>query len=264
MLGKALDDLIFAVAVSRGRYNHSLSLVPYHSRVYSIAGEDGIIAEIFRRITPRDRLFIEVGTQNGIENNTRLLLEQGWRGVWVDSNFGEGRNIFAEFIKTEQLLLIEALVTAENINALLDERGVPAEVDFLSLDIDQNTSHVWRALNRRSRVACIEYNGSLPASVALEVPYDPQGAWDGSNWFGASLKALEHVAVAKGMSLVGCELSGCNSFFVATREARRRFQKPFTAEAHWEPARYNYVYSRAGGHPPSQTARRWAVAKSGA
>ncbi len=263
MLAKALDDLIFAAAVSRRRYNHPLSLVPYHSRVYSIDGEDGIIAEIFRRITPGDRLFIEIGTESGVENNTRLLLEQGWRGVWVNSNFGAGRDIFAEFIKAGQLVLIEAFVTAENINALLDDRGVPAAVDFLSLDIDQNTSHVWRALNRRSRAACIEYNGSLPASVALEVPYDSQGAWDGTNWFGASLKALEHIAHAKGMSLVGCELSGSNAFFVAAREARRRFQKPFTAEVHWEPARYNYVLSRVGGHAPSQTARRWVVPKRG-
>ncbi len=157
------------------------------------------------------------------------------------------------------MFLIEAFVTAENINALLDERGVPPAVDFLSLDLDQNTSHVWRAINRRTRAACIEYNGSLPASVALEVPYDPQGAWDGTNWFGASLKALEQIGAGKGMSLVGCELSGLNAFFVGTREARRRFQRPFTAEAHWEPARYNYVYSRVGGHPASQTARRWAV-----
>ncbi len=97
MLAKALDDLHFAAAVSRGRYDHPSSLVPYHSRVYSQNGEDGIIAEIFRRITPRDRLFIELGTQNGLENNTRLLLEQGWRGLWVDANFGVARDFFAEF-----------------------------------------------------------------------------------------------------------------------------------------------------------------------
>jgi hypothetical protein len=251
MLGTT--DLLFLVASGRGRYRHPLSLASHHTRVYSQNGEDGIIAEIFRRIGVRDRCFVEIGTESGGICNTRLLLEQGWRGLWIDSNSGEARQTFAEYLRPGgTLCLIEANVTAENINELLDSHGVPATFDFLSLDIDQNTSHVWRALNRRSRVACIEYNASIPASLALEVPYDPQCQWDLTNWYGGSLKALERIGITKQMSLVGCELHGINSFFVARKEARRHFQKPFTAEQHWEPPRYG-----EDGHRASPVARRW-------
>jgi hypothetical protein len=72
-----------------------------------------------------------------------------------------------------------------------------------SLD-SPNTAHLWRALRRTARVACIEYNGCLPATAGFGVPYDPVVSWDGTSWFGAGLKAMERIGAAKGMSLVGC------------------------------------------------------------
>jgi len=254
----SVSDLQYCIAVVQGRYRHPLSLAPHNSRLYSQNGEDGIIAEIFRRIGTRDRYFVEIGTQNGLENNTRFLLEQGWQGVWIDGDLGDARELFADFVGTGgSLRLIESTVTVENVNSLFDDVRVPTTFDFLSIDIDQNTSHVWRALNRRARVACIEYNASIPASVALEVAYDPASQWDGTNWIGGSLKALEQIGASKAMSLVGCDLTGLNAFFVARREARRRFQKPFTAEQHWEPARYGPSEPLNPGHRPSPTPRRW-------
>jgi hypothetical protein len=254
----SLSDLHFMTVLEQGRYRHPLSLSHHHAQVYSQNGEDGIIAEIFYRISVQDKFFVEIGTENGQQNNTRFLLEQGWRGAWVDSDFGDAHTTFANFINSGVLSLIEGSVTAENINALLDQRAVPAAFDFLSLDIDQNTSHVWRALQRRARVSCIEYNASIPASVALEAPYDPSARWDGTNWYGGSLKALEQIGAIKEMSLVGCELCGVNAFFVDKREAINRFREPFTAETHWEPPRYHLAAHT--GHSPSKSARYWRLA----
>ena len=138
----------------------------------------------------------------------------------------------------------------------MDEAEVPEEFAFLSLDIDQNTSHVWRAITRRSRVTCIEYNASLPPCIDVEVPYDATAVWDGTNWFGASLKTLEGIGAEKGLSLVGCDLSGANAFFVCAAEAPGRFREPFTAEAHYEMP--NYYLGGPRGHPPSRQAKRWA------
>ena len=248
-------DLRFLISMDRGRYRHPLALAPYEAQVYSQNGEDGIIAEIFHRISAKDRFFVEIGSADGKENNTRFLLEQGWRGVWIDSNFADASDVFAEYLETGALRLTEASVTAENIDQLLEQPGVPATIDFLSLDVDQNTSHVWRALCRRCRVVCIEYNVSIPSHLALEVPYDPDKRWDGTNWYGASLKSLEQIGREKQMSLVGCDLLGVNAFFVNSSEARRRFMKPFKAETHWEPARYALVAH--GGHRSSPEARTW-------
>lgn len=250
-----IDEMLFCIALHQGRYSHPLSLCRYRAQMYSQFGEDGIIAEIFGRIGERDRFFLEIGTENGIHNNTRFLLEQGWRGVWVDVDFRDGRQIFDEYVASGALILIEANASADNINQLLDQHNVPAAFDFLSIDIDHNTSHLWRALDRRARAACIEYNAALPASVAAEVPYDPSICWDQTNWFGASLKMLQKIAEGKGMRLVGCELSGINAFFVDADEAPGKFQEPFTAEAHYEPPRGAAV--GYFGHAVPRAARRW-------
>lgn len=219
-------------------------------QVYSQNGEDGIIAEIFARIGTRDRFFVEIGLQDGTENNTRLLLETGWRGVWIDFGRRNERAIrarFGEFIDAGRLDFINAMVTAENVNALLDAHHAPPACDFVSIDIDANTHHVWRAMRQRARVACVEYNSSYPPPVAFELPYDPAGMWDGSNRFGASLKAMELIGADKAMCLVGCDWHGTNAFFVAAHDCGERFIAPFTAEQHYQPPRY--AFEGRPGHP---------------
>ena len=253
-----LNDRLFAIALAQGRYTHPLSLAPHHAQVYSQNGEDGIIAEAFRRIGATDRTFVEIGVEDGQQNNTRLLLEQGWTGAWVDGNaamLAAARTTFAAYLDRGALRIVEGDVRADNVDALLE--GLPDAIDFLSVDIDQNTSHVWRALRRRARVACIEYNAALPASVAIEAPYDPGQRWTGTNWYGASLKALEQIGAAKGMHLVGCDLNGVNAFFVDDSLTAGRFQPPFEAAAHHEPIRLAAV--RRYGHPPSPLARAWVA-----
>lgn len=246
------------------RYTHPLSLARHHGQVYSQNGEDGMLAEIFRRIgLPEQPFFVEIGIENGQQNNTRLLVEQGWNGVWIDGSanaVAEARHTFAEFIQVGTLRIIHSLVNAENINALLEEAGVPDNITLLSLDIDQNTSYVWRAIRRRTQVACIEYNASLPPSIDVEVPYDPFAVWDETNWFGASLKALERIGTDKGLSLVGCDFIGANAFFVVDDQARGKFREPFTAETHYEFPKYP-VFGHSG-HPPSRQAKRWVSPRS--
>jgi hypothetical protein len=237
---QSISDFQFSIALNEGRYSHPLSLARHHAQVYSQNGEDGIIAEIFHRIGVEERTFIEIGVENGLQSNTRLLLEAGWRGIWMDMALAAAGKLFHEFVENGTLTLIESILTLENVNLLLDKHDIADKVDFLSIDIDQNTSHVWRALRRRARVSCIEYNASIPAPYAMEARYDPCRGWDGTNWYGGSLKALEKIGRAKGLSLVGCELNGVNAFFVDEREAIGRFKDPFTAESHWEPPRYDH------------------------
>jgi len=259
--GMDVDAQIFTAAVmaADGRYAHPLSLTRHHAKVYSQHGEDGMLAEIFRRVgLPARPFFVEIGVENGQECNTRFLLEQGWSGVWIDgatADVEDARCIFAESVETGRLKIVHGMVTAENINAILDQSGVPDNVSFLSLDIDQNTSHVWRAMRCNTQVACVEYNASLPACLDVEVTYDPVAIWDGTNWFGASLKTLERIGTEKEMSLVGCDFSGANAFFVASERAAGKFREPFTAEAHYEIPKY--TMAGPSGHPASQRARQW-------
>ncbi len=176
------------------------SLHRFYSQVYSQHGEDGYIAEIFARIGPGRKTFLEIGVENGLQNTTRFLLEQGWRGAWIEGNdeyAKEARRNFASYVEDGRLKIISSRVTIENINRLIEEIDMGNNFDLISIDIDFNTSHVWRALQALGRVYCIEYNSSIPPSVAAEVKYDAQGVWDGTNYYGAGLKVIENIGREK-------------------------------------------------------------------
>jgi hypothetical protein len=223
----------------------------FEKRVFSQNGEDGVIAEIFRRIGTTDRYFVEIGVGDGLETCTTCLLAQGWRGCWVDGDaFGlaKVRKTFYKPLAEKRLAIQQALVSAENVAELLTGLGVPAEFDLLSVDIDRNTYFIWRALTQwRPRVVVVEYNSSWPADAEWTVEYEPQRVYNWTAHFGASLKAYERLGHELGYALVGCELGGINAFFVRNDLVGDKFTAPFSAENHFEPPRYFLM--RRDGHP---------------
>jgi hypothetical protein len=83
----------------------------------------------------------------------------------------------------------------------------------------------------------VEYNALLGPDRALRVKPDPDREWDGSLYFGASLKSLEQLGRRRGYSLVGCDLSGVNAFFVRNDCLSGRFDEPHSSEFHFQPMR---------------------------
>jgi hypothetical protein len=233
------------------RYQDPRRLPRYEHQVYSQNGEDGVIAEIFQRVGSTSRTFIEIGVGDGLENNTTHLLLQGWRGAWVEADaasVGRIRRAFAPQLASGQLQLQESLVTAENVAGLLAKMKLPPEPDLLSLDVDRNTWFIWQALaGIKARVVVVEYNALYPARERWKVEYHPAKTWNGTAYFGASLKEYEDLGRTLGYALVGCELFGANAFFVRADLVGDRFSPPFTAENHYEPPRY--WLGRRDGHP---------------
>jgi len=93
----------------------------------------------------------------------------------------------------------------------------------------------------------IECNARFKASAACAVPTIPLATWDGSNNYGASLKAFEYLGRAKEYALVGCNYAGVTAFLVRNDCIRDRFAEPFTFENHYEPPRY--FVCMPNGHP---------------
>jgi hypothetical protein len=249
LLAHQAEEAVFAAP----RHADPLRLSAQRGQAFSQFHEDGAIAAIFARIGTESRVFVEIGVGDGSENTTRALLETGWEGVWVEADARKAaiiRDTLGHHVASGRLVLVEAAATAANVAGLVAGALRGRKVDLLSIDVDMNTSHLWRALDLAPRACCIKYNASIPAPVAWEIPYDPDARWDGTARFGASLKVLEAIGRAKGMSLVGCDAAGVNAFFVRADLASGRFPEPFDAETHWEPPRYYLAFRR--GHPTAR------------
>lgn len=232
------------------RYQDARRLNRFEAQVFSQSGEDGIIAEIFRRIGTTDRRFVEIGVGDGLENNTTYLLARGWRGAWLEGDraaVAEARRHFARPIETGGLAIQETIVTAESVAASLTSLGIPAEFDFLSVDVDRNTWYIWEALAAwQPRAVVVEYNATMPPSDEWVVAYDAAKLWNGTNYFGASLKSYELLGRRMGYALVGCGLAGMNAFFVREDLLGHHFLAPYTSENHYEPPRYWLARVRPG------------------
>lgn len=234
------------------RNQEPLRLLRHGYKVYSQNDEDGLIAEIFRRIGVENHSFVEFGVETGTECNTMWLLMQGWNGLWIEGSASQSRMIEAShayWIEQGALVVRNALVTTANINELIGARyqGV---IDLLSIDIDSNDYHVWEAIQVVApRVVCIEYNANWRPPASITVPYDPNRAWDGSSHFGASLSALVKLGRAKGYRLVGCCMAGINAFFVREELCSGKFIESGDAAEHYEPLRFFLM--RQEGHQPA-------------
>lgn len=229
-------------------------LLRHGYRVYSQADEDGILREIFRRIGEGHRTFLEIGAGNGLENNSLFLLMQGWRGAWIEGSARKARaakKTFAAAIAEGRLRVEQRFLTVANVDETVARVTVARDVDLLSLDLDGNDYYICEAIHSISpRVIVVEYNPKFPADIAWVMEYNETHRWDATDYFGASLKALELLLKARGYALAGCNLLGTNGFFVrADLATDPPFCSPFTAENHYEPARYYLLGAYQASHP---------------
>jgi hypothetical protein len=245
------------------RYADARCLVPFGHKVYSQTDEDGILREVFRRIGVTSRTFVEFGVGNGLENNTLALLFDGWTGLWIEGSAGHLRAIeagFAATLASGRLKARQAMITRENIDALIAADMPAGEIDLLSVDIDGNDVHVFEAIRCIDpRVVVIEYNAKFAPPIEFCMAYDPLHRWQHDDCFGASLAFLEKSFARRNYALVGCNVAGANAFFVRADLAGDRFAGPFTAERHYEPARY-HLAGVPSGHPASYRALERALA----
>lgn len=257
-----LTELVATAAADNGarellaapRYGDPRCLTRHGAKMYSQSDEDGILREIFRRIGTVSRRFLEIGVGDGLENNTLALLVEGWTGSWVDAspqNAAQIRARFAPMLKDGRLRFLEHRVTLATVDQVSREAGGLEDLDLLSLDIDGNDYHVLARMTLTARVIVLEYNARFAPPLEWVMAYDENHVWSGSDHFGASLAAFAALLKDKGYGLVGCNLCGTNAFFVrGDLLGEERFLRPFTAETHYEPARYWLIPAFGAGHRP--------------
>ena len=157
---------------------------------------------------------------------------------------------FDWYLKSGRLQVRQEFITLDNINQLIQKSGLDRELDLLSIDIDGNDYWIWEAITGiEPRVVVIEYNAVFRPPHKVVQEYNAAHQWRGTNYYGASLKALEELGARKKYALVGCSFSGANAFFIRQDLCGDRFSAPYTAEHHYRAPRYDAYVRGLSRHP---------------
>lgn len=206
-------------------------------------GEDGVIVALLAGyVEPYSypTVAAEIGWHPG-ENNTNWLRDAH---EWTVYAFDAAQHDSNDYSRVK--------LTAKNIAACFRANNVPLVLGLLSIDVDGQDLYLLRSLLNGGYCPAIivcEYNAALGPHTSITVPEDADWAWDGTDHFGASLKALSRTAVYCGYQLVYCESSGTNAFFVNRKIlGPEDFEHPDrAAERLWVPPGYTpHVRSAPG------------------
>lgn len=187
-------------------------LMEFRSDVFSQTGEDGVIAKILSVVSENDKWCVECGAWDGIHlSNTRNLIERhNYAAVLIEGNQKKFRELQKNCAGNGKVIAINKVVgfsEMDNLDRILGTTSIPIGFDLLSLDVDGNDIHIWKAMSvYRPKVVCIEFNPTIPTEVRFVQPPDP-----GINQ-GCSLTALVELAKGKGYELVA--VLPWNAFFV--------------------------------------------------
>jgi hypothetical protein len=230
--------------------------VLWGQKVYAQTDEDGILAEIVRRLPDglaAGRTVIEIGCGNGTENNSHNLLLQGWRGVWCDGSSAHVAAIERGLggLRFPRLWVCQRFLTAGNIEAFIRDATAflgTTEPTVLSLDVDGNDLALLRGALHvcQPHVVCVEIGAAFPPPIALTMAYRPDHVWAEDDYQGSSLQAFVE-ALRPAYLLVTCNLSGANAFFVR-RDCAAEFEEYAVGDL-YQPPRYHLIYLAAGHRP---------------
>jgi len=155
------------------------SLLRFLQNVHSQNGEDGVVAEIFRRLEKTSPgWFVEFGAWDGkYLSNTFTLLEQGWSGVYIEGDSARFEDLKATRDQyPERVTAIKAFVDVHgtsSLDSILAKTATPPDFDLLSIDIDSYDYWIWDSVRfYRPKIVIIEINSAYPPGVHYVSPPD--------------------------------------------------------------------------------------------
>ncbi|MCF6350886.1 MAG: hypothetical protein L3J23_07640 [Flavobacteriaceae bacterium] len=190
--------------------------------VFSQFEEDGLLLFIFSVIGMDNKIFIEIGSDDGVNSNAaNLFFNFDWYGLFIDGNLKSikrGKKFFSKYphpwFYSPKFLCSKVL--KENVNDLIKNAGFQGEIGLLSIDIDGNDYWVWNALEIvQPKVVIIETHNEFGLEDIV-VPYDKDYFYPGKHpdYHGASPIAMTNLAKKKGYRLVGANALGFNFIFI--------------------------------------------------
>ena len=215
--------LAIGAMLSKQQYlMNSTNINDYEFKIFSQWGDDGIIQYLIKNIKIKNEIFIEFGVEDYQESNTRfLMMNDNWAGFVMDgSDYNmkilKNQKWYWKYHLTQKAVFIDL----DNIQTLLKNTGF-TNIGLFHIDLDGNDYHILEAIDLTElnpSIIIMEYNSVFGLDRLISVPYDKNfnrtKAHYSNLFYGASLPAINNLAIKKGYSLVGCNKAGNNAYFV--------------------------------------------------
>ena len=194
----------------------------YEYSNFSQNGEDGIIEFLTSNLKDNNKFFVEIGSGNGLENNSTNLVLNNWQGLVLDgiSNSKQYNNLLKIISTEKKIINIGTYLNLSNINYLI-KILIDKDISFFSLDIDSIDFYIMNEILKNGilpKILCLEYNSFL-GKETVTVEYHKifnsklldikRGLY-----FGVSLNASKELLNKYNYDFVCVEKKGVNSFFV--------------------------------------------------
>lgn len=190
------------------------------SRISSQHGEDGVVDFITKVLDLKSGLSFELGAGDNGGCTAILAATSEYISYFVEEDAKLAQDLRDAF-PWSNVKIIQESVTPENVNSIIN---VPATV--ISCDIDSIDYWVLKSLACVPDLFIVEYNASLGALASVTVPrsftyLERTESMKRAQYYGCSLSSLHKLLVPRDMSLIYCDKSGTNAFFVHNRHSDR-------------------------------------------
>jgi hypothetical protein len=187
-------------------------------------GEDGVIDLLISKIQNPNKYFVEIGSSDGIENNTSFLaIAKKFRGVMIEGGKKTSLDCELNIASLCSHLFVKCIcefINRDNIIRILKESAIYNDPDIFSLDIDGNDYYIAKTILENGfnpKIFIVEYNSAFGPEKTQTIEY--QADFDYSNdpnglYYGVSVTGWRKLFDKFGYRFISVDSNGVNAFFV--------------------------------------------------
>ena len=195
---------------------------------FSQNGEDGLLDYLIKQLKISDKDFLEIGSSNGVENNTAwLAVAKRFSGIMVEGSEGAAKK--AKKFVDQFCIGVDVFnlwVNVKNGKDLINKMS-SLTPDIFSIDIDGNDYYITKFLmdlGLRPKIIIVEYNSAFGPLESKTIEYDKHmlirngKGMDFSEetrlYYGVSIKGWQNYFSSIGYKFVTVDSNGVNAVFM--------------------------------------------------
>ena len=189
---------------------------------FSQNGEDGIIEILVSKLREKNKYFIEIGSADGIDNNSAwLLINHNFNGIMIEGDkslINTANRVVAHY--NHGLQIINHMVNIKSVDYIKSITQF-TNPDVFSLDIDSIDYYVAKELFEKGfepKIFIVEYNSAFGPDKKITVEYSENFNFGSHHpsflYYGVSINAWKSLFEKYGYKFITVDSNGVNAFFV--------------------------------------------------